>query len=80
MSTRIVLLGRLGVERMGRPVGAKPLAGGRAEVVFAYLAAEHRRSVSREELADELWPGRLPDTSASSRSTTLPSRAPRPSR
>jgi hypothetical protein len=30
--------------------------------VFAYLAAEHRRTVSRDELADALWPGVLPDT------------------
>jgi EAL domain-containing protein (putative c-di-GMP-specific phosphodiesterase class I)/DNA-binding SARP family transcriptional activator len=30
--------------------------------VFAYLAAERQRTVSRDELADALWPGMLPDT------------------
>ncbi len=31
-------------------------------MVFAYLAVEHRRSVSRDELANVLWPEMLPDT------------------
>ena len=44
---------------------AARLPGRRAELVFAYLAAEHHRSVSRDELADALWPGLLPDTWAS---------------
>ena len=30
--------------------------------MFAYLAAEHHRTVSRDELAEALWPGVLPDT------------------
>ena len=36
--------------------------GRRAELVFAYLVAEHRRLVTHDELADALWPDRLPDT------------------
>ena len=39
---------------------ADGLPGRRSELVFAYLAAEHRRDVSRGELADALWPNELP--------------------
>jgi DNA-binding SARP family transcriptional activator len=38
------------------------MPGGRAELVFAYLAVEHRRSVTRDELANALWPELLPDS------------------
>src|SRR3954447_2386144 len=64
METRIVLLGRLAMERGEVPAADRETAlpGRRSEVVFAFLAAEHRRSVSREELADEVWPETLPDT------------------
>ena len=30
--------------------------------MFAYLLVERRWTVGREELADALWPGRLPDS------------------
>jgi DNA-binding SARP family transcriptional activator/EAL domain-containing protein (putative c-di-GMP-specific phosphodiesterase class I) len=60
--TRIALLGRLSIDRDdGLPASAR-LSGWRSELVFAYLAAEHRRTVSRDELADALWPGQLPDS------------------
>jgi DNA-binding SARP family transcriptional activator len=56
---RIVLLGgRIAIHRDGVPVAS--LSGRRPELVVAYLAAEHRRSVSRDELADALWPQTLP--------------------
>ena len=61
-ATRVVLLGRLSIDRAGGANPSASLPGGRAELVFAYLAAEHRRTVSRDELADALWPERLPDT------------------
>ncbi len=61
-ATRIVLLGRLAIDRDGVASTGAGLAGRRSEIVFAYLAAEHRRSVSRDELADALWPETLPDT------------------
>jgi signal transduction histidine kinase/CheY-like chemotaxis protein/HPt (histidine-containing phosphotransfer) domain-containing protein len=41
---------------------APRLPGRRAELVFAYLAAEHHRTVSRDELADALWPDMLPSS------------------
>src|SRR3954447_16686061 len=63
MGARIVLLGRLAIERGNAPVPrSAALPGRRSEGVFAFLAAEHRRSVSRAELADEGWPATLPDT------------------
>jgi EAL domain-containing protein (putative c-di-GMP-specific phosphodiesterase class I)/DNA-binding SARP family transcriptional activator/FixJ family two-component response regulator len=59
---RIALLGRLGVERDNHTDAPRGLPGRRAELVFAYLAAEHHRAVSRDELANALWPEMLPDT------------------
>ena len=58
---RIILLGRVAIDRAG---GLAPaiLTGRRAEVVFAYLAIEGHRTVSRDELATVLWPDVLPDT------------------
>jgi DNA-binding SARP family transcriptional activator/EAL domain-containing protein (putative c-di-GMP-specific phosphodiesterase class I) len=58
---RLVVLGGLRLEGGG---GAIPvnLPGRRAELVFAYLAVEHERGVSRYELADALWPDLLPET------------------
>jgi DNA-binding SARP family transcriptional activator/CheY-like chemotaxis protein len=55
-----VLLGGIAIDRDGAPGAGLP--GRRSELVFAYLAVEHRRSVSRDELADALWPELLPET------------------
>lgn len=57
-----MVLGRLGMEREGREAPGHGLPGRRAELVFAYLAVEHGRRVSRDELADVLWPDTLPDS------------------
>ena len=62
MGAKVVLLGRLSIDREGGASARQTLPGRRAELVFAYLAAEHRRTVSRDELADALWPDRLPDS------------------
>jgi DNA-binding SARP family transcriptional activator/EAL domain-containing protein (putative c-di-GMP-specific phosphodiesterase class I) len=62
--TVVRLLGRLSIERPGVP-SATVFPGRRPELVFAYLAAEHHRDVSRDELADALWPQELPDAWAS---------------
>lgn len=59
-TTRITLLGRTAIERDGVPVAT--VSGRRAELVFAYLAVERHRGVSRDVLADALWPDVLPDT------------------
>jgi DNA-binding SARP family transcriptional activator/EAL domain-containing protein (putative c-di-GMP-specific phosphodiesterase class I)/ActR/RegA family two-component response regulator len=57
---RIGLLGALGVRTADGRTLSPILPGKRAELVFAYLAAEHHRIVSRDELADALWPSELP--------------------
>ncbi len=56
----IRLLGRLSIDREGDTAPAG-FSGRRSELVFAYLVTEHRRDVSRDELADALWPQELPD-------------------
>jgi DNA-binding SARP family transcriptional activator/EAL domain-containing protein (putative c-di-GMP-specific phosphodiesterase class I) len=61
-AARIAVLGRLAIVREGLEARERGLPGRRAELVFAYLAVEHRRTVSRDELADALWPGMLPDS------------------
>ena len=62
MTGRVELLGRIAiVGAEGKDPGGS-LPGRRAELVFAYLAAEHRRVVTQDELADALWPESLPDS------------------
>ena len=58
-ATTIRLLGTVSIDHADVPT---PVAfpGGGSELVFAYLAAEHHREVSRGELADALWPKGLP--------------------
>jgi DNA-binding SARP family transcriptional activator/EAL domain-containing protein (putative c-di-GMP-specific phosphodiesterase class I)/FixJ family two-component response regulator len=58
---RVVVLGGQRIERGdGSTTGGLP--GRRPELVFSYLVVERRRAVTREELADALWPDRLPDS------------------
>jgi DNA-binding SARP family transcriptional activator len=60
---RVSLLGGVSLDRAdGASAAPRPLPGRRAELVFAYLAAEHHRAVSRDELANALWPELLPDS------------------
>ena len=53
----LTLLGTLAI---GSVAAARFLPGRRAELAFALLAAEHERLVTRDELADALWPTGLP--------------------
>ena len=58
---RLVVLGSQRIDAAdGTAVTGLP--GRRAELVFSYLVVERRRPVSREELADALWPDQLPDS------------------
>jgi DNA-binding SARP family transcriptional activator/EAL domain-containing protein (putative c-di-GMP-specific phosphodiesterase class I)/CheY-like chemotaxis protein len=56
------VLGGLLIEHAEGATNRAVLPGRRAELVFAYLAVEHRRAVSRDELANALWPDLLPDS------------------
>lgn len=58
---RIYLAGRITVERNGRLLLERQLPGPQGRHVFAMLAAEHRRPLSRDELAEELWSARPPE-------------------
>jgi SARP family transcriptional regulator, regulator of embCAB operon len=56
MPFRIYLTGRVLVEEDGRILlDERRLMGRQGRLVFAYLACEHLRAVSRDELAEELW-------------------------
>ena len=58
---RLEVLGHVAVQWRGRS-SSGALPGRRAELVLAYLAGEHHRTVTADELADALWPDRLPET------------------
>lgn len=59
---RIKVLGGPSIDVGDGQAQVASLPSGRAELVFAYLAVEHARTVSRDELANALWPGMLPDS------------------
>jgi two-component SAPR family response regulator len=61
-AARMVVLGGPSIDRKDSSTKPSTLPGGRAELVFAYLAVEHARTVSRDELANALWPRILPDS------------------
>jgi EAL domain-containing protein (putative c-di-GMP-specific phosphodiesterase class I)/DNA-binding SARP family transcriptional activator len=58
----ITLLGRVAIARGDDAPAAGASRGRRVELVFAYLAVEHRRLVTHDELAEALWPEGLPST------------------
>jgi DNA-binding SARP family transcriptional activator len=58
--TRIYVAGSVMVQAPGAIIRERALPGPQARIVLAMLAVENRRPLSREEIADELWPGRLP--------------------
>lgn len=57
---RIYLSGRLSLEAAGRLVGADRFPGQQGRVAFAYLVLERGRPVTRAELGETVWPGRVP--------------------
>jgi SARP family transcriptional regulator, regulator of embCAB operon len=59
-SVRVYLAGRVAVEAAGRLIGPEAFPGQQGRVAFAYLVLERDRPVTREELAEALWPQDLP--------------------
>jgi DNA-binding SARP family transcriptional activator len=57
---RIYLTGQLSIEHAGGVVREDRFPGVQGRVLFALLSGENRRSVSREEIEAELWPGDPP--------------------
>ena len=57
--TRIQLCGKLVIELGSRRLEPE-LPGGQGRLLFGYLAVNRRRSVSRDELVDALWPAQAP--------------------
>ena len=60
---RIYLTGEICLTSDGRLVRAGDLPGRQGRLVFAYLVTERGRAVSRDELAETLWPQRQPSAS-----------------
>ena len=57
---RVYLTGPLCLESGGRLLAERALPGPQARHLLGFLAAEHARPLSRDELAAELWPEQLP--------------------
>ena len=61
MPLRIYLTSRALVEESGTVLfDERRLMGRQGRLAFAYLVGEHRRAVSKDELAEELWLGTVP--------------------
>jgi DNA-binding SARP family transcriptional activator len=57
---RIYVLGHVTLEAGDVIVHERALPGNQPRVALAMLAVEHRHPISRDQIADELWPNRLP--------------------
>ena len=59
---RIYLTGRVCMETHEKRLDERHFRGRQGRLVFSYLACEHHRAVSRDELAEELWSEVLPSS------------------
>jgi len=59
---RIYLTGEVQVESGGRLLRESQLGGPQGRFVLAYLVTERRRAVTQGELAEALWPDKLPSS------------------
>jgi DNA-binding SARP family transcriptional activator len=57
---RIRVVGRLTIDDDGLLLRERDLPGNQGRLVLAMLAVEHKHPLSRDQLADELWPEGLP--------------------
>jgi DNA-binding SARP family transcriptional activator len=63
---RVHLTGAISLEAGDRVLAEPSLPGPLGRHLFAFLAAEHRRAISHDELASEIWHGAPPPAWASS--------------
>jgi predicted ATPase/DNA-binding SARP family transcriptional activator len=68
---KVGLCGGVALEVDGRRIPDSSFAGRQGRLVWAYLVLERHRSVHREELAELLWPDRLPSSWTSSLSVVV---------
>jgi two-component SAPR family response regulator len=59
---RIYLLGQVCIAADSQLVDERQFPGKQGRLVFAYLVCERLRPVTRDELAEVVWPGTLPAT------------------
>jgi DNA-binding SARP family transcriptional activator len=57
---RIYLMGQVGIEVGARLVDERQFPGKQGRLLFAYLVCERLHPVTRDELAEAVWPGTLP--------------------
>jgi SARP family transcriptional regulator, regulator of embCAB operon len=57
---RFYVVGQLTIEAGETVASERDLPGNQARVALAMLAVEHRHPLSRDQIAGELWPERLP--------------------
>ena len=60
MTTRIYVTGRMYIESGDRIIEEQQLAGRQGRLLFAYLFCHRHRPITRDELAEMLWPEGLP--------------------
>ena len=60
MLTRVYVTGRVEIESGEKLVREQQFPGRQGRIIFAYLVCHWQRAVTREELADALWPESLP--------------------
>ena len=60
MQTRIYVLGRVEIETPGGLIGEQQFPGRQGRTLFAYLICHRQRPMTREELANIVWPDEVP--------------------
>jgi predicted ATPase/DNA-binding SARP family transcriptional activator len=68
---KVGLCGGVALEVDGRRIPDARFAGRQGRLVWAYLVCERHRSIHREELAELLWPDRLPTSWTASLSVVI---------
>src|SRR5205814_8316415 len=60
LSVRLYITGRVRIECDGRLIDEPQLPARQGRVLFAYLVCHRQRPVTRDALAEALWPDALP--------------------